>query len=131
MEGAFLGEKIMHEVWGEDSLARLNGAPSCERQRKEAATKLAGIIQRYHSAGEQIAPPDERLMALLQRVAESGDQHQNVLTKTWVAASHIINAHIEQVNASDEERSRAYQMLKVWVEFWCLPAAPQSLGSLV
>ena len=111
-----LEETIMSEIGLGANYQWFNGSGSCRYLRQKAAEKLADAIQKHLDAGEEIAPPDTELVALVKRVAQVGDQSEYELTKTWQAASYVIAEHIHQARGSEENRREAYERLKQYIE---------------
>jgi hypothetical protein len=84
-----------------------NGSPTSEWRRKESARLLAGVIQEQHDADPaSIAPPEKRLIDLVVRTAEYGEEDAYVLTNTWQVASDVIRCHMSIVQAEPESREK-------------------------
>ena len=119
--------EIMCEIGLGNHFDTYNGSGSCRYIRGEAANRIANVIQRHHDAGEQIAQPDEDLIATLKRVAEIGDERDTSLTKTWQTASYVIAEHIHQARTTKGERAKEYSRLKQYLEENFLPRRIESL----
>ncbi len=104
-----LESTIMAEIGLGNHYHWYNGSRSCRGRRVEAADKLTGKIQEHHDAGDEIAQPSGILIAMLKRVAKSGETSSDSLTNTWVSASYVIAEHIHQAHSSNEERLDAYK----------------------
>ncbi|MBI2040779.1 MAG: hypothetical protein HYT16_01630 [DPANN group archaeon] len=70
------------------------GSGSCVPIRENAAKRLPGVITKYNKAGQEIAPPQASLIALVGRAAQTLDKSEFSLDKTWKIASDVIQAHI-------------------------------------
>lgn len=113
--------KIMSEIGLGNSYKWYNGSGSCRYIRIEAANKLFDVIQKHHDDGEEIASPENNLINIVKRIAESGDSDNYILTKTWQAASYVIAEHIHRIQMSDEEGFGAYRNLSRYLESNFLP----------
>ena len=89
-----LESTIMAEIGLGANYRWYNGSGSCEYTRKKAARKVASAIQAHVNAGDEIAAPNMRLIALVGRAACELDTNRYTLTKTWQVASDVIQAHI-------------------------------------
>lgn len=116
-----LESKIMEEIGLHAHYTWYNGSGSCRYIRIEAAEKLSDIIQKHHNDGEDIAPPNNRLINTVKHIAENGDSDNYILTKTWQAISYVIAEHIHQAKTSDEERVKAFRDLNRHLRINFLP----------
>lgn len=89
-----LEEEIMAKIGLGSHYGWYNGSGSCGDIRRQAARKLEEAISEAGVAGNKIASPNPRLIALVKEVATRGDKDEYVLTKTWQAVSDAIAAHI-------------------------------------
>ena len=115
---------IMKEIGLGQHFNWYNGSGSCRGIRQEAANKVTEVIQKYHDAGESIALPDRDLIETLKQVALFGDTGEYSLTKTWEVASYVIAEHIHQANASEQDRTKAYRTLRIYLEENFAPLIP-------
>jgi len=111
-----LEETIMREIGLGANYNWFNGSGSCRYIRQTAADKLASVIQKHQEAGEEIAAPDNHLVAVLKRVAQIGDESDYSLTRTWQAASYVIAEHIRQAKSTDQDKLAGYENLKSYIE---------------
>jgi len=111
-----LESKIMKEIGLGNHYSWYAGSGSCPWFACAAANGIAGVIQKYHDAGELISAPDEDLINLLIKVAEFGETSKNSLQNTWQAASDIISRHIRYSDSSEKERKKGYAELKDFIE---------------
>jgi hypothetical protein len=118
-----LESKIMAEIGLGNHYNWYNGSGSCGGIRRDAAEKLAEVIEKHHKAGDRIAPPDKVLVKLVKEVAGAGDEDESTLTKTWVVASYIIAEHIHQAKSTDRDRQEAYDRVQAYIKKNYLPAS--------
>lgn len=90
-----LKDRMMAKIRFDQHYDQLNGEANCAVIRWDAAARLPEAIRTSIAEGEKIAPPDEKLIAAVKRVAQVGDVGVTQLTNTWKAASRAIDAHIE------------------------------------
>jgi hypothetical protein len=98
-----LETKIMQEIGLGMHYRWFNGSGSCEYVRQDASRKLQGAIQKHRGAGEQIVPPDQGLMNLMQQ-STRWDESRYELTVAWQVASYVIAAHIHASHRPEGER---------------------------
>ena len=116
-----LEEVVMREIGLGNHYNWYNGSGSCRYIRQKAAEAVTGAIQKHHDAGDEIAPPDDKLIGVMKRIANYGDRSEYSLTNTWIAASYVIAEHIHYANASEEDRRKAFDRLAEYLEKEYLP----------
>jgi hypothetical protein len=95
---------IMQEIGLGQHFSWFNGSGSFMYVAQSAARELPDAIQKHYSAGEKIAAPVPRLMALMDE-AVSWDAEPYILTKAWQVASEVIAAHVHAAYETAENQS--------------------------
>ena len=107
-----LETEVMRDIGLDNHYNWFNGSGSCKWVRQEAARKLPDAIRSRSDNGEAIAEPDEKLCAILVKIAEISESSKYFLTNTWEAASDIIAEHMRQAEATPEVRREGYERLE-------------------
>lgn len=97
-----LESKIMDEIGLGNHYNWYNGSGSCRPIRVQAVSKLRDAIKSHHDAGEEIASPNNRLIAFARKVAGSSLDSNYMLTKAWEVCSYVIASHIHGYNDKSE-----------------------------
>lgn len=100
-----LEQDIMREIGLGQHYNYFNSSGSCEYIRKRAARELPDVLRRYRADGKEVAPPNDKLCSLLERVAGS-EESRYTLTNTWCAASYVIQAHLYLYYAKSTKEKR-------------------------
>jgi len=115
-----LEPKIMGDIGLAQHFNYFNGSGSCEYIRKQAADKLEGAILDAAASGV-IAAPNSKVIGVVKKVAQVGDDSQYSLTKTWQAASEAITAHIHAAGLKPAEQRKQLEDTPQYIEQQYLP----------